>query len=135
MPAMKITRLLTLALLALLLAACGSMPSKKVDTVGDYGVAVRWSEWERAWAYVDPAISGGGNLPASEAARLKEVKVSGYSVLSRTPAPDGLTQRQVVEIRYIEQATQRELIVRDEQAWRTEDEGKHWWLTSGLPQF
>ena len=105
MPAMKMTRLLPLALLALLLAACNSMPSKKVDTIGDYGAAVRWSEWERAWAYVDPAIRG------------------------------GLSQRQVVEIRYIEQATQRELTARDEQAWRTDDEGKHWWLTSGLPQF
>ena len=135
MPAMKMTRLLPLALLALLLAACNSMPSKKVDTIGDYGAAVRWSEWERAWAYVDPAIRGGMSLPASEAERLKNVKVSGYSVLSRVPAPDGLSQRQVVEIRYIEQATQRELTARDEQAWRTDDEGKHWWLTSGLPQF
>jgi hypothetical protein len=134
MTGMKTTRLLMLALFALLLAACGSMPSKKVDTIGDYGAAVRWSEWERAWSYVDPANQGGG-LPDSEAARLKNVKVSGYTVLSRQIAPDGLTQRQVVEIRYIEQATQRELTVRDEQSWRTDDEGKHWWLTSGLPQF
>jgi hypothetical protein len=135
MPGMKTTRLLMLALLSLLLAACGSMPStKKVDTIAEYGAAVRWSEWERAWSFVDPASQGGG-LPESEAARLKNVKVSGYAVLSRQLAPDGLTQRQLVEIRYIEQATQRELTVRDEQAWRTDDEGKHWWLTSGLPQF
>lgn len=134
MPAMKTTRLLILALFALLLAACGSTPSKKVDTIGDYGAAVRWSEWERAWSYVDPASRGGG-LPVSEAERLKDVKVSGYTVLSRQLAPDGLSQRQLVEIRYIEQATQRERTVRDEQSWRTDDEGKHWWLTSGLPQF
>jgi hypothetical protein len=133
MPGMKTTRLLMLALFALL-AACGSMPSKTIDTIGEYGAAVRWSEWERAWTYVDPASQGGG-LPASEAARLKAVKVSGYTVLSRQLAPDGLTQRQLVEIRYIEQATQRELTVTDEQAWRTDDGGKHWWLTSGLPQF
>ena len=135
MPAMKTIRLLLPALFALLLAACGGMPTaKQVDTIGEYGAAVRWSEWERAWAYVDPAMGGGG-LPASEQARLKAVKVSGYQVLSRQPAADGLTQRQVVEIRYIDQATQRELTVRDEQTWRTDDKGKHWWLTSGLPRF
>ena len=134
MAAMKSLRLLLPALFALLLAACGSMPSKKIDTVGEYGAAVRWSEWERAWAFVDPAMAGGG-LPLSEAERLKNVKVSGYSVLSLRPAADGLTQKQLVEIRYIDQATQRELTVRDEQSWRTDDEGKHWWLTSGLPQF
>jgi len=134
MPVMKTIRPLLLALFALLLAACGSLPSKQVDSVGDYGTAVRWGDWESAWAYVDPASRGGG-LPDSEAERLKNVKVSGYAVLSRRVAPDGLTQRVLVEIRYIEQATQRELTVRDQQAWRTDDEGKHWWLTSGLPQF
>lgn len=134
MPAMRMIRLLLLALLPLALAACGSMPSKTVDTISEYGDAVRWSEWERAWAYVDPAARGGG-LPESEVARLKNVKVSGYTVLSRQPAADGLTLRQSVEIRYIDQDTQRELTLRDAQAWRTEDEGKHWWLTSGLPQF
>jgi hypothetical protein len=136
MPAMKKLSVLLPTLFVLLLAACGGgmAATKKVDTVADYGAAVRWSEWERAWSYVDPAM-GGGSLPASEEARLKTVKVSGYQVLSRQPAADGLTQRQVVEIRYIDQATQRELTVRDEQSWRTDDKGKHWWLTSGLPQF
>ena len=128
-------RLPLLALLALLLAACGSVPAKKVDTIAAYGVAVRWSEWETAWQFVDPAMGGGTNLPAGELARLQAVKVSGYEVRVREPQPDGLTLRQVVEIRYIDQATQRELTVRDEQHWRTDDEGKHWWLTSGLPQF
>jgi len=134
MPAMKTIRLLLPALFALLLAACGGMPAKKVDTIGEYGAAVRWSEWERAWGYVDPAM-GGGSLPPSEAERLKAVKVSGYEVKLRQPAADGLSQRQVVEIRYIDQASQRELVVRDEQHWRTDDKGKHWWLTSGLPKF
>lgn len=135
MRAMNRIRFPLLALLALFLAACGSMPHKKVDTVVDYGVAVRWSEWETAWRFVDPAISGGGPMPAAELARLEHVKVSGYDVRSRTEAPDGLTMRQLVEIRYIDQATQRELTVRDEQAWRSEDKGKTWLLTSGLPQF
>ena len=135
MCAMNRIRFPLLALLALFLAACGSMPGKKVDTVAEYGAAVRWSEWGWAWRFVDPAVSGGASMPGAEQARLEKVKVSGYDVRSRAEAPDGLTMRQVVEIRYIDQATQRELTVRDEQSWRSEDKGKTWWLTSGLPQF
>jgi uncharacterized lipoprotein len=135
MRGMKSIRLPLLALFALLLAACGSMPGKKVDTVAAYGTAIRWSEWETAWAFVDPAAGGGGPIPAGELARIKQVKVSGYEVRVREPQPDGVTLRQVVEIRYIDEHTQRELSVRDEQRWRTDDEGVHWLLTSGLPQF
>ena len=135
MRAMNKFRLPLIALLALFLAACGSMPTKKVDMVAEYGFAVRWSDWEEAWQFLHPASGGGTGMPAAEAARLKDVKVSGYDVRSRKDAADGTTMSQVVEIRYIDQATQRELSLRDEQTWRSDDKGKTWFLTSGLPRF
>ncbi|MEO8160311.1 MAG: hypothetical protein ABI588_02750 [Arenimonas sp.] len=120
--------------LALLLAACGGMPHKKVDTVGEYGNAVRWSEWDQAWNFTDPATRKSATLPESELDRLKAVKISGYEVRSKEPQADG-TLDQTVEIRYVEQATQVEKSIRDHQVWRTDDEGEHWWLTTGLPEF
>lgn len=126
-------RLLFLVLLALSLAACGGMPKPKIDMVAEYGNAVRWSDWDAAWRFLDPATKT-VTLPESELARLKDVKVTGYTVRSKDPQPDG-TIRQLVEIRYIDQATQRERTFRDLQVWRTDDGGTTWWLSSGLPQF
>ena len=122
------------ALSFFLLAACGHMPHKKVDMVGDYGTAVRWSDWDGAWNYLDPATRSSPTLPDDEQQRLKNLHVTGYEVRRSDPQPDG-TMRQVVEIRYIEEATQVEKSVRDVQIWRTDDKGVHWWLTTGLPHF
>jgi hypothetical protein len=134
MPAMNRFRFLLVALLALLLAACGGMPHKKVDMVAEYGNAVRWSDWDTAWNFVDPAKRASVTLPEAEIERLKDVKVTGYAVRTRDPQPDG-TVKQTVEIRYVDQATQREVSMRDQQVWRTDDDGEHWWITTGLPQF
>jgi hypothetical protein len=134
MPAMNRIRWTLFALLALLLAACGGMPHKKVDMVAEYGNAVRWSDWDTAWNYIDPATRKTTSLPEEERDRLKDTKVTGYDVRTTSPQPDG-TARQLVEIRYIDQATQVEKTYRDVQIWRTDDNGEHWWLTTGLPTF
>ena len=134
MPAMNRIRWTLFALLALMLAACAAVPHKKVDMVGDYGNAVRWSDWDAAWKYIDPAKRDSISLPEAESERLKDTKVTGYTVRTNEALPDG-TVRQVVEIRYIDQATQVEKSVRDTQLWRTDDNGEHWWLTTGLPTF
>ena len=134
MPPMARFRPLLVILLLLFVAACGGMPKKKVDMVAEYGNAVRWSDWDMAWNFVDPKERASVNLPEGEMDRLKDVKVTGYTVRTRDPQPDG-TVKQSVEIRYVDQATQIEKTVRDHQVWRTDDEGAHWWITSGLPQF
>ena len=41
--------------LLLLLSACGTLGHPPVDMVGDFGNAVRWSDWDAAWKYLDPA--------------------------------------------------------------------------------
>jgi hypothetical protein len=128
-------RLLALTLFAALLAlaACKGMPQKKVDMVAEFGNAVRWSDWDSAWNFVDPAKRSSTDLPVSEIDRLKDIKVTGYVVRLREPQPDG-TMKQVVEIRYVEQATMRERTVRETQLWRTDDDGDHWWVDA-LPEF
>jgi uncharacterized lipoprotein len=122
-------------LLALLLAACSSLtPAPKIDMFEEYGNTVRWSDWDLAWNFVDPATRGALALPQEELERLSNYKVTGYNVRLHEPQPDG-TVKQIVDIRYVEQATQIERSFRDRQIWRTDDNGEHWWLTTGLPAF
>jgi uncharacterized lipoprotein len=129
----RLPLLLTLSLL--LLAACSSMsPHPKVDTREEYGRAVRWGEWDLAWQFIDPAKRTSLVLPGEEQDRLKDVQVTGYTVRNAEPQPDG-TIKQLAEIRYVDQSTQVERIVRVNEVWRTDDNGEHWWLTTGLPDF
>ena len=123
-----------LALSLLLLAACASPPGKKVDMMAEFGNSVRWSDWDMAWQIVDPATRTSLVLPPEEQDRLKDIKVTGYTVRTSEPQPDG-TIVQVVEIHYVDQATQVERSTRSRQVWRTDDGGEHWWLTTGLPEF
>ena len=123
-----------LASLMLLLSACSSVTHPKVDMVSEFGNAVRWSDWDLAWQFIDPATRKSLVLPGEEQDRLHDIKVTGYTVRSSEPQEDG-TLVQVVEIHYVNQATQVERSTRDRQVWRTDDNGDHWWLTTGLPEF
>ena len=128
----KLTSLL-LASVLLLLGACSTM-APKVDMMAEFGNAVRWSDWDAAWQFIDPATRRSLVLPGEEQDRLADIKVTGYQVRSSEPQEDG-TIVQVVEIHYVDQATQRERVARSRQIWRTDDGGEHWWLTTGLPEF
>ena len=131
----RLAPLLLLTLLPLLLlAACSSVTKPKVDMREQYSRAVRWSDWDMAWQFVDPALRTSLVLPGEEQDRLRDVKVTAYIVRNAEPQPDG-TIRQLVEIHYVDQATQIERTVREQEVWRTDDGGDHWWLTTGLPEF
>ena len=123
-----------LASLMLLLSACQSVSHPKVDMISEYGNAVRWSDWDLAWQFIDPATRKSLVLPGDQQDRLHDIKVTGYQVRTSEPQEDG-TLMQIVEIHYIDQNTQVERSVRDRQIWRTDDKGEHWWLTTGMPEF
>jgi len=123
-----------LASLFVLLSACSSVVHPKVNMMDEFGNAVRWSDWDMAWQFIDPATRTSLVLPGEEQDRLEHIKVTGYNVRTSEPQPDGTIMQQV-EIHYIDQATQVERMVRSRQIWRTDDGGDHWWLTTGLPSF
>ena len=129
----KITSLL-LASLLLLLSACSSVSHPKVDMMAEFGNAIRWSDWDMAWKFIDPATRTSLVLPGEEQDRLHDIKVTGYQVRSSEPQADG-TIMQMVDIHYVDQATQVERVVHSRQLWRTDDGGEHWWLTTGMPEF
>lgn len=118
-----------------LLAACAS----KVATQGardkalyDYAGAVRWSEFERAWEFVDPAFRDGHPLSDLELERFKQIQVTGYEVKTRNETPDGVLEQRV-EIRLVGKHTQIERAISDYQRWRWDPDSKRFWLTTGLP--
>lgn len=123
-----------LALFTLLLAACSGMPKVRLDMKKEYANAVRWSDWDAAWKFTDPAQRTSLILPLEMQDRYKDIKVTGYQLRTSEVQPDG-TIEQTVEIRYVDQNTQIEKTLRYREVWRTDDEGAHWWLTTGLPEF
>ena len=125
---------LLLAGLLLLLSACASVSHPKVDMMAEFGNAIRWSDWDAAWSFIDPATRKSLVLPGEEQDRLENIKVTGYQVRTSEPQADG-TIMQMVDIHFVDQATQVERVVHSRQIWRTDDGGDHWWLTTGMPEF
>ena len=99
-----------------------------------YASAIRWSEFEMAWAHVDPSYRDKNPLSDLEKERLKQIQITGYDKKTEDFLPDG-TVEQSVEIRLINRNTQTERIVMDIQVWRWDEKAKRWWLTTGLPNF
>ncbi|HMB57136.1 MAG TPA: hypothetical protein VKM35_07985 [Arenimonas sp.] len=122
--------------LLLLLVACGSgnVKNSPDKVFFDYNGAIRWSEFDQAWAFVDPAVRIEKPLTDLERERFKQIQVTGYEVKSRDDSQPGIID-QVVEIRLIGKNTQAERTILDHQTWRWDEAGKHWWLMSGLPNF
>lgn len=123
------------ALLAL--SACATMQTSgaaRDAVLTEYGVAIRWSEFDDALRFVDPAVLAQQPLSDLERERLKQVQVTGYEVKNREVGADGSIV-QTVEIRLINRNTQLERSIVDRQTWRPDPAGKGYWLTSGLPDF
>jgi hypothetical protein len=135
------SHLLRWILIAALLAvsACAPMQLQTAAQVREaaldnYGVAIRWNEFEQALGFVDPAFLARQPLTDLERERLKQIQVTGYEVKTREARPDGGIE-QTVEIRVVNRNTQLERSFIDRQAWQPGADGKSYWLTTGLPDF
>ena len=132
-------RILTAVLLVLLvaLAGCGSNEKKTQTTARDlvlrsYSSAIRWSEFETAWGFVDPKVREEHPITELEIERFKQIQVTNYTVRNLVEEPDGSVS-QIVDIRLISRATQVERAIVDRQLWVFDPVAKKWWLTTGLP--
>lgn len=134
---MKKFRSLLACLLLSALVACAGTPSRlnpRDAALEEYGVAIRWSEFDEAQAFLDPAMRLEHPLTDLERERLKLIQVTGYEVKGRHATDEGNLE-QTVEIRLVSRNTQLERVITDHQSWRWDAEGKRYWLTSGLPDF
>jgi hypothetical protein len=124
-----------LALAAALVAACTPNPIDKSrgETFKQYETIVRWSQWDAAADFVAPEYLVEHPITRLQMERLRLFRVTAYTVRSTGVFDEGLTARQVVEIKLFNarQAVERTII--DEQEWRYHEDVKRWLLHSGLP--
>lgn len=124
-----------LALAAMLVAACTPNPVDKSrgETFKQYETIIRWSQWDAAADFIAPEYLLENPITRLDMDRLRLFRVTAYTVRSTGVFDEGLTARQVVEIKLFNanQAVERTII--DEQEWRWHEDVKRWLLHSGLP--
>lgn len=129
-----IQRLGLLCVLALL-ASCATKGGDNIkldSALFNYAGAVRFSDIERAYDFVDPKQRIEKPMSRLEWERFGQVQFTGYLVKAKEPAGPGEV-RQLVEVRLINRHTQIERVFMVRELWRWDAEAKRWWLVSGLP--
>ena len=132
---LAMTRFLGLLVVMLLLALPGAGEARRnrAQMVFDeYSNALRWSDFDLAWSFVDPAIRQSHPLTDLERKHYDVVQVTGVTIRSSTTAADGSVD-QVAEIKLVGKLTQVERSITDHQHWRWDAKAKRYWLVSGLP--
>lgn len=123
------------ACFALLLSACGGgQKNALLAAQNAYSGAIRWGEFESAWARVDPEYRQKHPLTELELQRYAQIQISSYRDLDETVLQDGSPAR-LIEIGVINKHTQAERTIRYREEWRWDPEKKTWWVRGGLPDF
>ncbi|MGV8959757.1 MAG: hypothetical protein ACOH1V_05155 [Stenotrophomonas sp.] len=133
-------RLFQIAIVMLLLvagvaAAAGpsrSQRAKLVQFQDAYTAAVRWSDFEAALEFVDPAQRLAQPLSDLQRERYRQVQVSSYRERGGGALSDGSFERRI-EMGVINRNTQAERQVQVIERWRWDPDAKRWWQTQGLP--
>jgi hypothetical protein len=126
---------LTLVAITFFLAGCPSNPVDKSrgETFKQYETIIRWSQWDAAADFIAPEYLAEHPISRLDMDRLRLFRVTAYTVRSNEIFDEGMTARQVVEIKMFNanQAVERTII--NEQEWRYHENVKRWLLHSGLP--
>ena len=126
-----------IVLALLLLAGCATDQRNQTltATLNAYANTVRWGNLANAEQFVDPDVREAHPLTPLDLSRFKQLRIGDYDD-GQGPIADGENKvRQVVSIGVINIHTQEERTITDHQSWRYDPQAKHWWLTSGLPDF
>jgi len=129
-------RLPLFALLFTLLAGCAAVSKSEQnlleDTLDTYSSVIRWSNFEEAVTFVDPATLKAHPVSKLDLERLGQVRVTSYNAQPVRNSGEHEV-RQTVEIGLVNVNTQSARSIIDRQTWRFDDKEKRWWLVSGLP--
>ena len=128
-------RTFVIACLVATLAACTPRPEEKAlsETLKQYETIIRWSQWDAAVDFISPEYLVEHPVSRLDMDRLRLFKVTTYTLRSTGIFDEGLTARQVVEIRLFNKRQGIERSIVDEQEWRWNATAKRWYLHSGLP--
>ncbi len=125
--------MLGLALLSGAASAGSRAQARALETTqAAYTAAVRWSDFDAAQGFIEPAYAQAHPVSDLERSRYEQVQISGYRELRTGDDANGDLRREV-ELRVINRNTQAERLVRSIEIWRWDAEHKRWWLASGLP--
>lgn len=128
-------RTILAASLLLLVAGCATLQNRdrlRDETLEHYGASLRWSGFETAWDFVDPAVREARPLTPQQKARYAAVRVAGYDASGPRATGDD-TIAQTAQVSLIVKASQQVYSVVDHQRWRWDPQAKRWWLETGLP--
>ena len=128
-------RALLAAVAVLPLTCCDQVKPAKAqaqdEELYDYSSAVRWSDFNKAYDFVDPETKKTHPLTDLEKERFKQVEVSGYVVMNKVEGKAVIDQE--VKLDLINRHTQIPRSMVYHEHWRWDEAHKYWWLTTGLP--
>ena len=128
-------RLSLLILILSLTTACGyknPRDAKLTDHLMTYHRMVRGNSFDQAALYYHLSPT---HLTTEQRDAFDGIRITGYDVLVRNSEDNGNKLKQVVKIRYVDEGTQKEHSLTDEQTWLWNKENKRWYLDGELPQF
>jgi len=131
---MRMLKMGLATLLTMLLVACGSFGPKLTaleQAQYDYSAAIRWGDFEGAWQMVEPEYRQKHPLSDVEFERYKQIQISSYNDLAAQASEDKAIRE--IQINIINKHNMTERGMRYTELWRYDVEGKHWWVTNGLP--
>ena len=128
----------TFAVLVLCLMAAAACTGNQVEesrseAFKQYETIIRWSQWDAAADFIAPEYLVENPITRLDMDRLRLFRVTSYTLRSAGVYDEGLTARQVVEIKMFNKHQGVERTIIDEQEWRYNEETKRWQLHSGLP--
>jgi len=125
--------LITLAFLTLAACTSNQVDKTRGEAFKQYETIIRWSQWDAAADFIAPEYLEEHPITRLDMERLRLFRVTAYNIRSTGVYDEGMTARQVVEIRLFNNHQAKERTIIDEQEWRYNEEAKRWLLHSGLP--
>lgn len=127
--------ILLLSLTVVTLASCtpSNVDKTRSEAFKQYETIIRWSQWDAAVDFLSPDYLVEHPITRLDMDRLRLFKVTSYTLRSAAILDEGMTARQVVEIKMFNTHQAVERTIMDEQEWRYDEERQRWLLHSGLP--
>jgi hypothetical protein len=127
----------TVFVLVLLIVGCAGIETRKQMSLFDetsraYGRAIRWGQFEEAFAFIRLADKD-DNLP--DFAEYRQIRVTSYKIKKTRIAEDFSKVLQIVDIQYYRMSNVTVKNFIDRQKWEYNEEEERWYLTSELPDF
>ena len=125
--------LATLFVLAVVACTGNQVEESRSEAFKQYETIIRWSQWDAAADFIAPEYIAENPITRLDMDRLRLFRVTAYTIRSTGVYDEGMTARQVVEIRMFNRNQGKERTIIDNQEWRYNEQRQRWLLHSGLP--